>query len=292
MLAVSLSIIAPIFICVGLGWMWARRGRPMDVETINMLVTNLGAPCLVFASLARLTATDEALSQFAVASLLAITVFAVIGAVILRLQKIAQADHLPSLVFTNCGNMGLPLSLFAFGEVGLEYAAVYFAISMTIMMLLGTWLVSGEPSPIKALTSPLPYAVFAALGLHIADVEAPVWVYNTTDLLGGMTVPLMLLTLGVSLANMRVLEMHRALGLALLRLGMGAAVGFILADIMDLDGAVRGVLIIQCAMPAAVFNYLFAQSHDRKPEETAGVIVISTLVSFATLPLLLQFILV
>lgn len=292
MLGVSLPIIAPIFICVGIGWLWAKRGRPMDVKTVNMLVTNLGAPALVFSSLVRLSTTDEVLGQMALASLLALLVFAVVGAIVLRMGRLSQATYLPSLVFTNCGNMGLPLSLFAFGEIGLEYAAVFFAISMTTMMLLGNWLISGEPTPRKALASPLPYAVIAAIGLRAAGWPAPAWIYNTTVLLGGMTVPLMLLTLGVSLASMRVGQMRRALGLAIFRLAMGVAVGFALAEAMGFTGALRGVLIIQCAMPAAVFNYLFAQSHGRHPEETASVIVLSTLVSFLTLPLLLRFVLV
>ena len=291
MFQILLPIIAPIFICVGLGWLWVKSGRFMDVTAVNMLVTNIGAPCLVFSSLVRLSVSGEALAGMALATALALVVFAALGAAVLRLRKLSQATYLPSLVFTNCGNMGLPLSLFAFGQAGLDLAAAYFAVSMVIMMVLGLWLVSGEPTPKKALAMPLPYAVAAALGFRAAGVEVPAWLYNSTDMLGGMTVPLMLLTLGVSLAGMRVVSVHRAFGLAILRLAMGAAVGIGLAEVFAFDGVARGVLIIQCAMPPAVFNYLFAQNYGREPEETAGVIVVSTMASFITLPLLLQFVL-
>jgi predicted permease len=291
MFEVLLPIIAPILISVGLGWGWVKSGRSMDISAVNTMVTNLGAPCLVFSSLARLSVSSAALADMALATALAVAVFLAVGAVILRLARVSLPVYLPSLAFTNCGNMGLPLSLFAFGQMGLDLAAAYFAVSMVVMMVLGLWLVSGEPTPKKVLTMPLPYAVAAALAFRAAEVEVPAWLYNSTDLLGGMTVPLMLLTLGVSLASMRVVGVRRALALAVLRLAMGAAVGVAVAALFDFDGVARGVLIIQCAMPPAVFNYLFAQNYDRKPEETASVILISTLISFLTLPLLLPFVL-
>ena len=291
MFQVLLPIIAPIFICVGLGWLYVKSGRSMDVSAVNMLVTNLGAPCLVFSSLARLSVSGEALGDMALATAAALAAFAVIGLMILRFGRLSPARYLPSLVFTNCGNMGLPLSLFALGQAGLDLAAAYFAVSMVTMMVLGLWLVSGEPTPKTALAMPLPYAVAAALGFRISGVEVPAWLYNSTDLLGGMTVPLMLLTLGISLASFRVTSFQRAFGLAILRLAMGAAVGIALAEVFAFERVARGVLIIQCAIPPAVFNYLFAHRYDRKPEETASVILLSTLVSFATLPLLMHYVL-
>ncbi|MCH7943901.1 MAG: hypothetical protein IIB67_11825, partial [Proteobacteria bacterium] len=235
MFEVLLPIMAPIFICVGLGWGWVKSGRSMDISAVNTMVTNLGAPCLVFSSLASLSVSPAALTNMALATALAVAVFLAVGAVILRLARLSLPVYLPSLAFTNCGNMGLPLSLFAFGQMGLDLAAAYFAVSMVVMMVLGLWLVSGEPTPKKALTMPLPYAVAAALAFRAAEVEVPAWLYNSTDLLGGMTVPLMLLTLGVSLASMRVVGARRALGLAVLRLAMGVALGVAIAELFAFE---------------------------------------------------------
>ena len=75
--------------------------------------------------------------------------------------------------------------------------------------------------------------------------------------------------------------------LALLRLGFGFAIGYCLAWSFGLEGALRGVLILQCAMPAAVFNYIIAVRFNRAPEEIASLVVASTAISFLTLPLLL-----
>jgi predicted permease len=101
----------------------------------------------------------------------------------------------------------------------------------------------------------------------------------------------MLITLGISLARLKVASVPRSLALSALRLVMGFAIGLALAAALGLDGATRGVLIVQLSMPVAVFNYLFAQRYKTAPEEVAGMVVMSTALSFASLPLLLWFVL-
>ena len=73
--------------------------------------------------------------------------------------------------------------------------------------------------------------------------------------------------------------------------GDGGGALMIFTPLLDLSGVARGVLILQCSMPAAVFNYLFAQRYARAPEEVASIVVVSTLLGFAGLPLLLGFLL-
>lgn len=284
-------VVAPIFICAGLGWAWARLGRPFDMAMVTALVTYIGAPCLVFSSLVGISVSPAALADMGLATLSAFAGFAVIGMLVLRAMRLSANTYLPPLVFGNTANMGLPLCLFAFGDVGLELGVVFFSLSAILMMTLGIWLVSGTASPAAALKTPLPYAVIAAAAFLAGDVAPPAWLFNTVDLLGDMTIPLMLVTLGVSLARMKVVRIGRTAAIALLRLGMGFALGVALAEAFGLAGAARGVFIIQCAMPVAVFNYLFANLYRRDPDEVASVIVISTLFSLATLPLLLWYVL-
>ncbi len=290
MFAVLLPVVAPIFIAVGLGWGWARLGRPFDTHVVTRLVTYIATPALVFSSLVKLSVTPEALTGMAAAAVVAVVTFLVVGAIVLRLARLSIPTYLPLIAFPNTGNMGLPLSLFAFGQEGLGLAVVFFSVFAIVMMTLGIWLVSGSGSPRAALTTPLPYAVVAA-GLFRLVGGAPEWLLNTTGLLGDMTIPLMLVALGVSLARMRITRLPRAAAIASLRLGFGFAVGVVLAEVLGLTGVARGVLIIECSMPVAVFTYLFAHLYDRAPDEAASAIVLSTLVSFATLPLLMAFVL-
>ena len=68
---------------------------------------------------------------------------------------------------------------------------------------------------------------------------------------------------------------------------MGTALGFATAAVFGFDGAARGVVILESSMPAAVFNYLFARMYDNRPDEVAGVILVSTVMSAATIPMVL-----
>ena len=76
-----------------------------------------------------------------------------------------------------------------------------------------------------------------------------------------------------------------------MRVAGGALVGYLVANLLSLEGTSRGVLIVQSAMSAAMFNYLMAYRYHRSPEIVASLVVMSTLASFATLPLLLWLIL-
>jgi predicted permease len=135
------------------------------------------------------------------------------------------------------------------------------------------------------------YAVGLAVAVLASGATVPGWIWNTTEILGGFAIPLMLVTLGASLAELRVSKIGRGVALACCRLGIGFGVGVGIAALLDFSGVARGVLVLQCAMPAAVFNYLFAQRYSRAPEEVAGIVVISTLLAFALLPPLLGFLL-
>jgi predicted permease len=129
--------------------------------------------------------------------------------------------------------------------------------------------------------------VALAVAIAVTGAVPPTWFTNTVTLLSGLTIPLMLLALGFSLARLKVKSLGRSLVLGALRLLLGLATGLALVELFGFTGAARGVLIIQCSMPVAVFQYLFAQMYNRAPEEIAGTVVTSTVLSFATLPLLL-----
>jgi len=285
------SVVAPVFICAGIGFAWEKFGRGYDVDLVTNLVTTVGAPCLVFHTLANLEVDREAFATIVGAAVAALAVFAALGALILRLARLPQRSYLPALMFPNVGNVGVPINYLAFGDLGLALAIGVFTVYVVGQFTVGVAIASGTVS-LKALARlPLLYALAAALVFMVSGTVPPEWINATTDLLGGLTIPLMLITLGISLARLKVASVPRSVALSVLRLVMGFAVGVALAWALGLEGAVRGVFIIEMAMPVAVFNYLFAQRYKTAPEEVAGMVVMSTAFSFATLPLLLWFVL-
>ncbi len=285
------SIIAPVFICAGIGMAWERQGRPYDTEFVTTLTTNVGVPCLVFSTLADVDLDPQAFAVMAVAALAALASFAAVSTAVLGLARLPLRAFLPSMIFPNSGNMALPLSLLAFGEPGLALSIAYFAVYVVAQFVLTPVIAAGTMSLVALARMPILYAVAVAVLFMVAGAKPPAWIANTTRILGGMTIPLMLITLGISLAKLKVGSLGRSAALAVLRLVMGFTVGVALAETFGMSGAARGVLILQAAMPVAVFNYLFAQRYNQEPEEVAGIVVISTAVSFATLPVLLWYLL-
>lgn len=287
MMAEIFAVIAPIFVLAGLGFIWAKRRLPFPTDSIGLLATNIGTPCLVIATLIKADISRDDLGLMALATLLALSSFLLLGAAALHLLKLPMRSFLPSLGFPNTGNAGLSLCLFAFGAPGLALGLVFFALTSFGNFAVGQSIYAGRGNWREVARSPVVYAVpLAALG-NIFHVELPLFLMRSLETAGSIAIPLMLLTLGVSLANLRVTELRVALLLTALRLGFGLAVGVALAWAFGLTGVARGVLIIQCAMPVAVMNAIFAARYNRDPAAVAGLVVVSTLISFATLPLLL-----
>lgn len=284
-------VIVPVLVAAGIGFGWARLGRPFDTDLITGLVFYIGTPSLVLSTFIKLGTISLAFAELALAALLSIVLCAAIGAVVLRAAGLSLRTYIPALMFANTGNLGLPLSLFAFGESGLALAIAVFAVNSVVQMTLGPLIASGHASLKRVTRTPVIWAVVVAVFLVLTGTRPPQWFVNTVQLLSGMTIPLMLLALGFSLARLKVKSLGRSFLIGALRIGLGFGIAVGLAALFGFTGATRGVLIIQCSMPVAVFQYLFAQMYNRSPEEIAGTIVTSTALSFATLPALLLFVL-
>lgn len=291
MLAELAAILAPVFLCAGLGYAWGRGPHPFSLDFVTALVTNVATPCLIFSTLTKLQVSPAAFAEMVLAGLAALAGFAALGTIVLVVARQSLRAFLPALTFPNAGNLGLPLVLFAYGEAGLALAIAYFSVVSVGQFTFGVWVASGAAGPRLLLRTPVLYALAAALGFMIAGTEPPRWLANTVELLGGAAIPLLLLSLGVALARLRVHSLPLGLALAVLRLGAGLMIGLAVAELLALEPLARGVLVLQSAMPAAVFNYLFAERYGNSPQQVAGVVLISTALSFATLPALLLLVL-
>jgi len=285
------SVVAPVFICAGIGILWAKLRYAFDSRVITSLIYNVGAPCLIFATFAKVELQADAIAAIAGAAFACYAGFAIVGLVVLKAARLAPSSYLPALMFPLVGSMGLPVCLFAFGDAGLALALVYFAIGILGTFTVGDAIAAGKVSIARLAQTPAIYAVVIAVGMEIGHVDLPVWAVNTAKLLGGIVIPAQLIALGIALAKLKVASLRRSLCLGGLRLAMGLAVGVGAAEAFGLTGVEWSIVVIQSSMPVAVSSYLFAELHQRAPEEVAGMVLVSTAISFATLPLLLLFVL-
>ena len=192
-----ISILAPVFICVLIGYGWVRSGRSYDTGLITSIVTLFGAPCLVFYSLSSVELNPQHLIQMGLAAVFANMAFIGIGRLGLNLLHLPNQAFLQTLSFPNIGNVGLPLCFLTFGEEGLALGVTFFAVYMAIQMTFGVIFVSGTFSPLALLKTPIIPATLAAAAFLLTGTAPPKWLYNTTKLIGDLTIPLMLITLGV-----------------------------------------------------------------------------------------------
>jgi malate permease and related proteins len=287
MFAVVLAVVLPVVITVAVGFLWTRYGYPLNSKELTALIADVATPCLIIATFQTSQLSFEAFAAMAGATAAAIVLFAGVGALALRAAGLRIRTFLPSIAFPNAGNLGLPLSLYAFGTEGLGYAIAFFSISSVANYTLGQMIAAGKANWRGLLRLPILYAVAIGIALSFWRIELPGWAGTTIALIGNVTVPLMLLMLGSSLSRLKVASVGRALFVSILRIGLGAAIGIVVAAAFGLTGSLRAVLILQCANPVAVYNYLFAQRWNNEPEEVAGVVVLSTLLSLLTIPLVL-----
>ena len=209
------------------------------------------------------------------------------GAAVAKILGLDIRVYTPVLAFSNTGNMGLPLCLFAFGDAGLPFAIVNLVVSSVVSVTASGGFYSGRTSFDIFYKNPLVYGVLAAIPFLVAGARLPAWLANTTELIGGMAIPLMLIALGVAISKLRMNFVANSLGLSALKLALGFGIGVAVAELAGLEGAARGTLILMFAMPVALHNYVFAQRFERRAEEVAGMVLASTALSFVTLPLLL-----
>jgi predicted permease len=290
------NVIAPVFICTAIGVFWGRSSTPYAAEFVSRAVMNIGAPCLILSTISQAEISGQGFAQVALAASLIFIGTAALAVLVIRYSGGDVRSLLSAVVFPNNGNMGLPLCLFAFGEEGLALAVAFFLVQMTALMTGGVALMSrantGLLPILKDLAKqPLIYSIFVALWLLGTDTTLPLWIDTTVELLAGFTIPLMLITLGVSLSNLTTTGWWRSIGFSVLRIGGGLVFAWIVVSLLGLTGTVKNVVLLQSIMPAAVFNYLLALKFDRDPNAVAGVVVASTVMALVAVPLLLALLL-
>jgi predicted permease len=131
------EIAAPVFALAAIGFAWVRLGYDYDTAFVTRLAMTLAVPCLIFVALARSGLDPSTAGRLLLASLAAYgSVLAAIWTAC-RVLRLDLRTYWAPLAFGNTGNLGLPLALFAFGEVGLGYAVIVFSVTAVLSFTVG-----------------------------------------------------------------------------------------------------------------------------------------------------------
>ncbi len=297
LLTILTNQIAPILLAAGAGFFLGRKFKT-DIRAVARIAFYILTPCLVYVSLTEnRLGGDEfgrlALFTVGVVLLLGLTAFA-FGKVI-GLDRQALMGLMVVNMFGNTGNYGLPLATFAFGAEALARAVVFYVISTIGVYSLGIVIASsGRANLWQALTgvfkAPVIYGVLAAIGLQLAGVELPLMLSRAVKLLSQAALPVMLIVLGLQLAEVKRPDNLRLITLAsLFQLLSGAAIGLLMAALVGLSGPARQAAILEAAMPTAVITTILAVEYDIDPAFVTGSVMVTTLLSPLTLTPLIAY---
>ena len=280
------DVIIPVFLIVAIGYGYARHRMP-DLSVFNRIALDVLAPVLVYSALA---AKDFRIADH-VPLLIGGTVLILGGGLLAwplaRLLGAQPRTLVPVVMFNNCGNMGLPLALLAFGPANFGAAVALFSVSNLFHFSIGARITSASARTRDLLTSPLMIGTALGFASALSDVRPPDVLLSGLKLLGDALLPMMLFALGVRLTSLT--RTGLALGVlgALARPLIGLAIAIPLTWALGLEGAARGQLLLFAALPPAVMQFMLAERYQQEPDKVAAMIMLGNALAVVFVPMAL-----
>ncbi|MDK9715320.1 MAG: AEC family transporter [Sulfuritalea sp.] len=284
------GIVFPIYAIVAVGYGYGRWKKP-DMAFANQLNMDIFVPALVFAALASKSFDIAQNLPLLLGATVVVLGTGLLAWPVARLLGVAGNTFVPPMMFKNSGNMGLPLMVLAFGESALPAAVVLFFAENFLHYSLGTWLLDHRAKLWNLWRVPVIAAALA--GLAVSTLHFPLWqpLWLSVKLLGDVSIPLLLFSLGVRLTDSRHADLHISLAGAITSPVAGVLVALLMNLLLGLTGRDAAMLILFGALPPAVLNYIFAERYRQEPERVASMVLIGNMASLAIIPLTLAWVL-
>ena len=284
------EVIFPVFFVIGIGYYLGKKNPKFDTNFITNFAGNIGTPAMIFYTVTTTGITLDIFISYFIYAIIMIGGFAVVGLILLFFLKKDLSMELPPLILPNTGNMGVPICLFAYGTQGLGVASAVASVIILFHFTLGVFLAKKKFSFDILIKSPPVYAIIISVIFLYFKVNTPIFLENTTFLLTYATIFLVLMSLGIALTRFKF-SLKNSIIMSLCRVLLGPIIAYIIIHYFKLSGLAAGVLLIQSAMPSAILNYLVGSMYSPKKvvDSIASTIVISTLMSFISIPVVVFF---
>ncbi len=282
------GIIFPVFAIVAVGYLYSRWRQP-DMTAANHINMTVLLPALIFHVL---SGKDFQLAEYGWLALGGIAVVLGSGLLALlaaRAARLSLKTFVPPMMFTNSGNIGLPLAVFAFGEAALPAAVVLFLVENGLHFTLGTWLMDHRAPLHKVLLQPIVAATLIGIAFSLFRWDVPTPVRETVNLLGQASIPLLLFALGTRLTRIDFSEWRIGVLGAILCPLTGVVMVLLVRPFLELTPLQTSLLLVFGALPPAVLNYLVAEQYRQEPGKVASIVLIGNLAGFISLPIALAF---
>ena len=285
------EVLFPVFFIIGIGFLLGKKNPDFDTSFITTYSGNFGTPALVIFALTAGGVTFQVFTEFFIYAIVLLTSFGLVGLVFLVLMKKDYIRELPTFILPNTGNMGIPICLFAYGELGMGIAAAISSLVVMLHFTLNIFLAKRAFDFQTIFKSPAFYAIIITVLFLYFEQPFPQFVMNTVMLLAYGMIVMILMSLGVALTQMKIFSFKDAIITSIGRVIIGPIIGFVLIKVFNLSGVAAGVVLIQSAMPSAILCYLVASMYSPKEivDNISSTIVVSTVMSLVTIPIALFF---
>jgi len=271
------SVIGPVFLIIAIGYGYGRRNQP-DLRSFNHVSLHVLGPLLVFTSLAG----EDFQLEGNVAVILA---SGMIAWPIALLARVSPRTFVPPMMFNNCGNMGLPLAVLAFGRPGLAAMVLLLVASTLLQFTLGSRIVSRHAEWKALATSPMIVASVLGLVFSVFAWKVPAALMTGLKMLGDATLPMMLFALGVRLTDLSKRGWQVGV-LGAVVCPVAGMVGAVLAQLLlRLPPEQFAQLMLFASLPPAALNYLLAERYQQEPERVASLVLIGNAFAIVFVPL-------
>jgi len=295
------DIIAPILFCILIGGVSGKLLQ-LKLDTLSKLSLYVLTPCLTFSLLIKIQLTSLQALEIVVFTIIHLVLGLAVIAIVLKLTSLphkTKVSAVLSAIFMNSANYGLPVVLFAFGQLGMERAIIFVVTQLVLFNSLGVFLGANTYANwLKAIKRvfylPTIYAVVLVVLIRATGISFPETIISAVGILGQGAIPIMLILLGAQLATKNNFKDYRLIaGISVYRLLISPLLAYLLLlyCFKMQDALTYKVLIIESAMPTAVNNILLAMEFKGDPELISGIILFTTLFSFITLSLIISLLL-
>lgn len=284
------TTVIPLVIIVGVGFFYAQKvSTNMDVA--NKINIDIFIPALIFSVLSAKSFSLTAFFHLALGAFIVVLGSGLILLPFCRFLQITPKTFLPPMMFNNSGNLGLPLIVLAFGEQALPAATILFIVGNGLHFTVGLFILNPHVNPLTILKTPTIAATLLGLVISILALEVPIFLATPIELLGQISIPLMLFALGVRMTQVNFSDWKIGLWGAVLSPLSGLMMAWSAQLLLSLPTEQYRYLLVFGTLPPAVLNYMVAERYQQQPQQVASIVLIGNIAALLIIPVALIFIL-
>ncbi|KJZ14628.1 transporter [Marinomonas sp. S3726] len=290
LLSRTFDTVFPLVFVVLVGFVYARW-RSTDMTIANRINMDVFVPALIFSVMASGSFHVMQYKGLILGAAVIVVGSGLLAWPVAKFMGVSTKTLLPPMMFNNSGNLGIPLMLLAFGESVLPIAVVLFLTENLLHFTLGMYLINPKTKLKSILTMPMVLATIFGLLFSFSGWSMPTSLSVPIDMLGQISIPLMLFALGVRMNDVDLTNWRLGLLAGILCPLTGLIAAFVWQQVWPVKEEYFAYLLVFACLPPAVLNYIVSELFQQEPNKVASMVLIGNLISLVTIPSILLYVL-